>query len=285
MSEISRRYFLESSIGVVAMATSGHCLSGEAVGTKANKTVMFFGAHADDMELRAGGTMKKFVDRGYKAISVMLTNNICGAYVDDNTKQYFSTSPAETTEIRHREARDAAKVLGVEIIFMDFKENSYWNGTKRVFFGTKEYEEDKARGREALVVTPYLDNCINDVAKVILDHSPEIIMTHSISNCNPEHCAAAHLVHNAFLRIKSKIPDSELWFTCRVQSPSDVLFLSPDVLIDTTKYHDAKFEALRRHKSQRIPLDRVMTTDEYWGKVAGVKYAEPFKIILRGRSF
>ena len=82
---------------------------------------------------------------------------------------------------------------------------------------------------------------------------------------------------------RSKVPASELWFTCRVQSPSDVLFLAPDVLIDITEYHDIKFEALSLHKSQRIPLDRVNQTDAYWGKVAGVKYAEAFKLILRGQ--
>lgn len=249
---------------------------------KANKTVLFFGAHADDMELRAGGTMKKLVDQGYQAVSVMLTNNTCGAYVDETTDQYFSTGPAETTAIRHREAQEAAKLLGVELVFLDFKENSYWDGEKRVFFGTKGFDDARAGGREALIVASYLDNCVQDVADVIARYSPEIVMTHNIANCNPEHCAAAHLVHRAFSVARNRAAVGELWFTCRVQSPSDVLFLSPDTLVDITNYHEVKLEALRRHKSQRISLDRVRVTDEYWGKVAGVKYAEPFKLILRG---
>ena len=37
-------------------------------------TIMFFGAHADDMEIRAAGTMGHFIARGYRAISVMMTN-------------------------------------------------------------------------------------------------------------------------------------------------------------------------------------------------------------------
>ena len=93
-----------------------------------SKTIMFFGAHADDMEIRAAGTMRKFVEDGYEAVSVMLTNNICGAYVDEKTDQYFSTGPVETKEIRHREAGEAAKLLGVKLLFLDFKENSYFNG-------------------------------------------------------------------------------------------------------------------------------------------------------------
>jgi len=248
-----------------------------------SKTIMFFGAHADDMEIRAGGTMKKFVDRGYRAISVMLTNNICGAYADEKTDQYFSTGPAETTAIRHREAQEAAEVLGVKIIFMDFKENSYWNGTKRVFFGMDDYDARSLSGREPLLVAPTLDHCIADAAKVISDHAPEIVMTHNIGSTNFEHSAAAHLTHHAFLRARSRAEVGELWFTCRVQSPTDVLYLSPDVLIDTTEYHEIKRVALSKHKSQRIPYERWRMTDEYWGvKVAGVKYAEVFRSVARG---
>lgn len=38
-----------------------------------SKTVMVFGAHADDMEIRAAGTLRHFLGRGYRAISVMMT--------------------------------------------------------------------------------------------------------------------------------------------------------------------------------------------------------------------
>ncbi|MEW6355823.1 MAG: PIG-L deacetylase family protein [Planctomycetota bacterium] len=246
------------------------------------KVIMFFGAHADDMEIRAGGTMRKFVDKGYEGVSVMLTNNICGAYVDDTTDQYFSTGPAETSEIRHREAREAAEVLGLKLIFMDFKENSYFNGSKRVFFGTDDYDVKNTPGREPLMVATYLEHCIQDVVKVLVEHEPEIVITHNIANTNPEHCAAAHLTHHAFQIARGRVELGELWFTCRVQSPGDIIRLSPDVLIDISDYHPTKWEALQRHRSQRIAWDRVRVTDEYWGKVAGVKYAEAFRTISRG---
>ncbi len=244
------------------------------------KTIMFFGAHADDMEIRAAGTMRRFVEDGYEAVSVMMTNNLCGAFADDKTDQYFSTGPAETQAIRHREARDAADLLGVKLVFLDYKENSYFNGTKRVFFGMDDYDA-KTIGREPLIVAQYLQHCIADTAKVLLEYEPEIVITHNIANSNPEHCAAAHLTHSAFRHAAARAGLRELWMTCRVQSPSDILFLSPNVLVDVAKYHDMKLESLRRHRSQRIDLNRVIATDAYWGRVAGAPYAEAFRTVVR----
>ena len=171
-----------------------------------SKTVMFFGAHADDMEIRAAGTLRRFVEAGDRAISVMMTSNICGAYADGVTDQYFSTGPAETQEIRHREAREAAQLLGVDLVFLDFRENSYFDGTRRVFFGTDGYDLGVAPGREPLVVAQYLEHCIEDVAGVLAAYAPETVITHSVGNCSAEHCAAAHLTHAAFQRARARAP-------------------------------------------------------------------------------
>lgn len=245
------------------------------------KTVMFFGAHADDMEIRAAGTMCHCLDRGYRALSVMMTNNLCGAYADDVTEEYFSTLPAETQALRHREAEAAAAVLGVELIYLDFRENSYFDGEKRVFYGTPDYELNVAPGREPLIVAQYLSHCIEDVARVLVDHAPEIVIAHSVGNQNAEHCAAGHLTHAAFLRARSQAPLQELWFTTRVQGATDILHLDPDVLVDITPYRDRKVRALECHRSQRLPFDRIRQTDEYWGRVAGTPFAESFRTIVR----
>jgi LmbE family N-acetylglucosaminyl deacetylase len=71
------------------------------------------------------------------------------------------------------------------------------------------------------------------------------VITHNIANGNPEHCAASHLTTSAFRQAAGKAGLKELWMTCRVQSPSDILFLSPDVLVDIAKYPEMKLDALR----------------------------------------
>ena len=233
---------------------------------------MFFGAHADDMEIRAAGTMRKFVEMGYRAVSAMMTNNICGIR---------GKGPAETQTVRHDEARRAAEILGVELIFLDFKENAYDDGPRRIYFGADAYDAKRLPGREPLIAAQYLQHCIDDVAGVLIEQAPEIVITHSIANTNPEHCAAAHLTQKAFRAAMRRADLRELWFCCRMQSPSDVLFLSPNVLIDVTDYYPLKVEALRAHQSQNVPLDCVRNTDEYWGRVAGAEVAEAFRTVIR----
>lgn len=246
------------------------------------KTAMFFGAHADDMEIRAAGTLARLKAQGYRVVSVMMTNNICGAYVDDETEEYFSTGPLDTQAIRHREAEAAAEVLGVEMVYLDYRENSYFDGEKRVYFGTPEYDLSVAPGKEPLVTAQYLAPCIADVARLLAEYAPEIVMTHSVGNCNPEHCAAGHLTFTAFQWAKAEAGLGELWMTTRVQSAGDVLHLDPDVLVDITPYRDLKVQAMECHRSQRLPFERIRQTDEYWGRVAGAAFAEPFRTVARG---
>jgi len=244
------------------------------------KTVMFFGAHADDMEILAAGTMRKFVVEGYDAFSVMMTNNLCGARIPEGGDSYFTTGPEETSAIRHREARAAADLLGVQLIFLDFKECSYFNGERRVYAGTPDYDESILPGREILLNAPCIPHCVEDVAKVIERHQPEIVITHHPGGAF-EHIAAAHLAAKAWQRAASNVPLGELWYSARVGSPRDLFSLAPDVLVDITPYHDLKDQAVRLHASQRLSIERINEVDACWGRVAGVAWAEPFHALRR----
>ncbi len=44
---------------------------------------MAIGAHADDIELRVGGTLLKYLDCGYEIAYVMSTNNFAGKELSD----------------------------------------------------------------------------------------------------------------------------------------------------------------------------------------------------------
>ena len=62
--------------------------------------VVVFGAHPDDVELSAGGTVAKMVSQGLKVLMVDLTQGELGT--------------RGTPEIRHQEATAAAEILGVK---------------------------------------------------------------------------------------------------------------------------------------------------------------------------
>ena len=63
----------------------------------------------------------------------------------------------------------------------------------------------------------FTDPLIDDVSGLLVEHAPEIVITHSIANPNPEHCAAAHLTQKAFRAAMRRADLRELWFCCRMQ--------------------------------------------------------------------
>jgi LmbE family N-acetylglucosaminyl deacetylase len=73
------------------------------------KVLMVVGAHPDDPEFGAGGTVAKYVKEGWKAVYVVCTNG------DKGTQD-----PAMTSEklaiIREQEQKNAAAVLGVSAV-------------------------------------------------------------------------------------------------------------------------------------------------------------------------
>ena len=40
------------------------------------KVLMAIGAHADDIEFNAGGTLFKYLEKGYEVVYILSTNNI-----------------------------------------------------------------------------------------------------------------------------------------------------------------------------------------------------------------
>ncbi|RLI06791.1 PIG-L family deacetylase, partial [Candidatus Bathyarchaeota archaeon] len=73
--------------------------------------ILAMGAHPDDMELEAGGTLSKLALNGYELYHLVLTS---GEYRGMNGERY-------TRETLQSEAEQAAKVLGIkEIIFLDY---------------------------------------------------------------------------------------------------------------------------------------------------------------------
>src|SRR4030042_6626594 len=106
-------------------------LSASVVGQdKPRKCIMVFGAHADDVELIAGGTFARYISEDYEGIYVCVINNFAGCGIESVgggtkpppgvTKPLFSISNSphsypvdalETIQIRQEEAISAASVF------------------------------------------------------------------------------------------------------------------------------------------------------------------------------
>lgn len=103
--------------------------------------ILFFGAHPDDVELSAGGTVAKAVKDGLKVAIVDLTRGEMGT--------------RGTPKTRKREAQNAAKILGAsERVQLDFGDGALRTGRDEEL----QVIELIRRWRPSLVFAPYPDD-------------------------------------------------------------------------------------------------------------------------------
>lgn len=79
----------------------------------AAKRVLIFAPHPDDAEFYAGGFMAKLVEEGADVLVVTVTDGRCGTYHED---------PEKLALIRREEAEKAAKLQGVSIRFLGYRD-------------------------------------------------------------------------------------------------------------------------------------------------------------------
>lgn len=255
-----------------------------------NKTMLIAMAHADDMEYYAGGTVAKFVRQGYKAVLLMLTNNICGAAMDSDDENYMRHTPEQVVPVREAEMHEGARILGVDsIVQTGFKDSVYFNGEKLVWLGDADYDMQHSAGHEPLPAAAANQKCIRRVQAVLEKYQPEIVITHNLTS-GFEHTCVAHIVNQAFGQaVKTGSSLGSLWTPAHVRHcawETDIRqFASPDVLIDVTDFWSDKLRAIRAHKSQQVEssIQRVELIARYWGIVRQCRYAEPFFTLYDAR--
>lgn len=213
--------------------------------------ILAFGAHADDVEIGMGGTMAKYVKQGKKIL-------IC-----DLTKAEMSSNG--TVERRAREAKQAAEILGVERISLDFPD--------RGLYLEKKY--------------------IDELVKIIRKYKPKVVFTPYIFDRHPDHGNATKLVEEAVFSagVRKYLADEE-FEAHRVQNIFFYIingFHKPDFVIDISDEMNQKLASLSAYESQFIQgansvytplvndyLEVVRAREKMFGKEVGVQFAEGF---------
>jgi LmbE family N-acetylglucosaminyl deacetylase len=75
--------------------------------------VLAFGAHPDDLEFQMGGTLAKYAKQGHEVYMAVATNGCIGSY---------SHTREEIAAIRHKEAQNAADMIGAKLLWLDFED-------------------------------------------------------------------------------------------------------------------------------------------------------------------
>jgi bacillithiol biosynthesis deacetylase BshB1 len=220
--------------------------------------ILAIGSHPDDVELGCSGTLISEIKRGKKAGIIDLTQGELGT--------------RGTIEIRHQEAADAAKIIGLTV-----RENLKMRDG---FF-----QNDEAHQLQLI--------------KVIRKYRPEIVIGNILEDRHPDHGRGGWLAYDACffsgLRQIKTIGDDgeeqEKWRPKMLLHYIQDRFYEPDLIVDISDVWEQRMEAVKAYRTQFLPdgssdpqtyisspdfMEALTARARSLGKRIGVKYAEGF---------
>ncbi|HLE63136.1 MAG TPA: bacillithiol biosynthesis deacetylase BshB1 [Pyrinomonadaceae bacterium] len=213
-------------------------------------------SHPDDAELSVSGTLLKLKSLGYRT-------GVC-----DMTRGEMGTRG--TPEIRAQEAREAARVMKLDIrLNLDLPDGHIWP--------TEE-------ARTALV-------------RVIREHRPKVLLTTHWDDPHPDHASTSRIVRQA-ARLASMARYDQDSGPDPVAMPAILhsLFsrlVVPSFIVDVSDFVEEKMKAIRSHSSQfyseesKEPATRISDKGflaqieyrmRYFGSLISVDAGEPFYV-------
>lgn len=214
--------------------------------------IIFFGAHPDDIELSAGGTIAKCVKDGLRVGMIDLTRGEMGT--------------RGTPETRRREAAQAAKALGATFREqLDFQDGNLQTGREQEL----EIIRVLRQRRPKLVVAPYPD-----------DRHPDHTRTGRIVTEASFYAGLKSLKTD----LGEHRPQTVLYYMQNYMFP-------PSLVVDVTKAWKTKMKAVLAYKSQfhdpssKEPatfisdpkfLEMIDARGKHFGALIGAAYGEAF---------
>ncbi|MFC2156796.1 PIG-L deacetylase family protein [Acidobacteriota bacterium] len=222
--------------------------------------ILVVAAHPDDEVLGCGGTIRRLVQEGNTAYTLILGEGV--------TSRFEKREMADVQDVKKLKnaAEAAAKVLGIQELFLfDFPDNRFDS-------------------------VPLLE-IIKVVEKTIQNVDPHVIYTHHSNDLNIDH----QITHKAVLTASRPVEGQKISEILSFQIPSstewafnkDEKCFQANVFVDIESTLAEKIEALNCYSSEmrEFPhprsIDGVKSLAKSWGSVAGFKAAEAFELIRK----
>jgi LmbE family N-acetylglucosaminyl deacetylase len=211
---------------------------------KIRPKVIAMGAHPDDMELEAGGTLAKFAKKGYDVYLLILT---AGGYTDMNGNTYLN-------EELENEARKATKILGV----------------KDVIFFTYPTKDLPANGE----IISKVDSIMNEL-------QPDLFISHHPFDSHQDHKSAADIMFAVSRqgRVKNVLSASTLPYRPNVFAFRPQFFVDITETIDTKIEAIRAYSSQYKKFGSEILIEHVKAMAKTYGWAMGYEYAECFEVI------
>jgi LmbE family N-acetylglucosaminyl deacetylase len=232
------------------------------------RRVLAVGAHPDDIEFGAGGTIARWADEGWDVRYVIVTSGQRGVQDARQDAEAFG-------RLREEEARAAAKVCGVtDVTFLGYMDSE-------VVY-SRELQRDLSR--EFRRHRP----------QRLLTMSPEQILGDAFIN-HPDHRTVAQAALDVVLTggtTAAIFPELQLEEALPPWRGLEDIWLSAagtgSEVVDVTPYFERKLAALEAHASQLSQFpgdlrDLVARRLRAVGAPRGFTYAESFRVINRRR--
>lgn len=221
---------------------------------------MALGIHPDDVEIGCGGTVALCAAAGDDVSIVDLTRG--------------ESSTNGTPEERAREAAEATRILGAAR-----RDNAGLPDT-----GVQS--EDPVQTRA--------------VVTLIRAHRPDVVLIPNPDDQHPDHASGGTLIQRALFltHVNGYVTErdgkrQERWNVARALLYSGRREVTPDVVVDITRYYETKLASVRAHATQvgggTGRLATRLNDDTFWGSIegralvagrrVGVKYGEAFQLL------
>lgn len=205
-----------------------------------SKNILFIGAHFDDIELGAAGTLLKHRAEADRCIMLVLTNS---AYYN------YDGTPIRDVETAAREGQLAARILDAELISMGLE-------TKTLQYGFE---------------------LIEIINKVIDENNIDTIYTHWNKDVHQDHSAIGRATLNAGRHVNNILMYRSNWYQTTEFFRGNY-FVDISEFIDT-KIEAVKAHANEYKKFGQGWVDFFVNENANTGKRMGVAYAEEFEIV------
>ncbi len=217
------------------------------------ETIIVFSAHSDDYVLGAGGTIAHYTDEGKEVIAIIFSYG---------EKSHPWLRARYTKEMRAKEAYEAGKILGCEIIFFDLQEFTF-------------AEDYKAKNIEQKLL------------EILHEKKPVKILTHSEEDPHPDHRAVHEITKGIMKKLQGKINGNDAAtevFSYHIWNPFAFRANKAQLYVDVSETHSTKLRAIKAFRSQRwnavYPLMPIIFLRAWLGgRKIGVRYAEKFYLI------
>lgn len=216
--------------------------------------ILAIGAHPDDLEILAAGTLARYVKEGHEVIA---------AHASVGDKGHAEIPHHEVAVTRRQEARSAAEVIGAESVTLGFRD------------GEIELSDENRRA----------------VTDLIRETRPDVLLTHDPDDYHGDHRAVTQMVLDASFMATvpyyvTRNPAHPLACPTYFIDTLGAIDFDPTDYVDITDTIDLKKRAMQAHASQVTwlrehhhtdILDFIDTIGRFRGLQCGVGFAEGFR--------